>query len=55
MSYKFPKYVVSQTPTSQAIFRLQGGVCSLFREALKKRNFVEVHTPKIISGKLHLF
>ncbi|XP_072020907.1 aspartate--tRNA ligase, cytoplasmic-like [Amphiura filiformis] len=39
-----------RTPTSQAIFRLQGGVCELFRQALKKRNFVEVHTPKIISA-----
>lgn len=37
-----------RTPTNQAIFRLEAGVCRLFREALTKRNFVEIHTPKII-------
>lgn len=39
-----------RTPANQAIFRLQGGVCQLFRDALSKRNFVEIHTPKIISA-----
>lgn len=39
-----------RTPTNQAIFRLEGGVCRLFREALDKRGFVEIHTPKIISA-----
>lgn len=39
-----------RTPANQAIFRLEGGVCKLFREALSKKNFVEIHTPKIISG-----
>ena len=38
--------------TNQAIFRLQAGVCELFREYLKSIGFVEIHTPKIISGKL---
>ncbi|XP_059092902.1 aspartate--tRNA ligase, cytoplasmic-like [Tigriopus californicus] len=39
-----------RTPTNQAIYRLQGGVCQLFRESLSKRGFVEIHTPKIISA-----
>lgn len=39
-----------RTPTNQAIYRLQGGVCELFRTALKSRNFTEIHTPKIISA-----
>ena len=39
-----------RTPANQAIFRLEGGVCQLFREALTARGFVEIHTPKIISA-----
>ena len=39
-----------RTPTNQAIFRLEGGVCQLFREALSKRGFTEIHTPNIISA-----
>jgi len=39
-----------RTPTNQAIFRLQAGVCALFRETLAKSGFVEIHTPKIISA-----
>lgn len=41
---------VSKTTTSQAIFRLQSGVCQLFRDTLTKKGFVEIQTPKIISG-----
>jgi len=39
-----------RTPANQAIFRLEAGVCALFREALSQRGFVEIHTPKIISA-----
>jgi len=39
-----------RTPTSQAIYRLQAGVCRLFRDTLTKEGFVEIHTPKIISA-----
>ncbi|XP_056649128.1 aspartate--tRNA ligase, cytoplasmic [Diorhabda carinulata] len=39
-----------RTPANQAIFRLEAGVCRLFRESLTKRGFVEIHTPKIISA-----
>jgi aspartyl-tRNA synthetase len=39
-----------RTGTNQAIFRIQSGVCQLFREFLLKLNFTEIHTPKIISA-----
>eukprot|EP00188_Purpureofilum_apyrenoidigerum_P006201 Plantae.Rhodophyta-Purpureofilum_apyrenoidigerum.ctg9216.p1 GENE.Plantae.Rhodophyta-Purpureofilum_apyrenoidigerum.ctg9216~~Plantae.Rhodophyta-Purpureofilum_apyrenoidigerum.ctg9216.p1 ORF type:complete len:583 (-),score=121.27 Plantae.Rhodophyta-Purpureofilum_apyrenoidigerum.ctg9216:277-2025(-) len=34
----------------QAVFRVQSGVCLLFREFLTRENFVEIHTPKLIGG-----
>lgn len=37
-----------RTPANQAIFRIEAGVCRLFREALAKKGFTEIHTPKII-------
>jgi len=37
-----------RTPANQAIFRLEGGVCRLFREILTSKGFIEIHTPKII-------
>jgi len=37
-----------RTPTNQAIFRLEAGVCRLFRESLTIQGFTEIHTPKII-------
>lgn len=46
---------LSKTTTSQAIFRLQSGVCQLFRDTLTKKGFVEIQTPKIISGTNTLF
>ena len=39
-----------RVPTTQALFKLQSGVCHLFREYLDKQNFVEIHTPKLIGG-----
>ncbi len=39
-----------RTPTNNAIFKVQSGVGTLFREALLRRNFVEIHTPKLIAG-----
>merc|ERR1712130_342993 len=39
-----------RTPTNQAIFKLEAGVCALFRDTLTKAGFVEIHTPKIISA-----
>jgi len=37
-----------RTPANQAIFRLEAGVCKLFRDHLTSKGFVEIHTPKII-------
>ena len=39
-----------RTPTNQAIFKIQSGVCQLFREFLIKKGFTEIHTPKIIGA-----
>lgn len=39
-----------RTQTSQAIFRIQSGCCSLFREFLHQKNFVEIHTPKLLGA-----
>lgn len=39
-----------RTPANQAIFRLEAGVCRLFRDILTERGFTEIHTPKIISA-----
>lgn len=39
-----------RTPASQAIFRIQSGVGRFFREYLTDRDFVEIHTPKILGG-----
>ncbi|XP_050358850.1 aspartate--tRNA ligase, cytoplasmic-like [Nymphalis io] len=39
-----------RTPANQAIFRIEAGVCKLFRHYLTNRGFVEIHTPKIISA-----
>ncbi|OCH85681.1 aspartyl-tRNA synthetase cytoplasmic [Obba rivulosa] len=35
-----------RSPTSQAIFRIHAGVCSLFREALESRSFIEIQSSK---------
>lgn len=39
-----------RTTTNQAIFRLEAGVVQEFRAAMKKRDFVELQIPKIISA-----
>ncbi|KAK7084157.1 Aspartate--tRNA ligase, cytoplasmic [Halocaridina rubra] len=39
-----------RTPTNQAIYRLQAGVCHQFREALKAKGFTEIMCPKLISA-----
>lgn len=39
-----------RTQTNHAIFVIQDGICELFRSTLKKRGFMEIHTPKIISA-----
>lgn len=37
-----------RTRFNRSIFKLQSGICELFREYLSKENFMEVHTPKLI-------
>jgi aspartyl-tRNA synthetase len=39
-----------RTVTNQAIFRIEAAICRFFRDHLTTLGFVEVHTPKIISG-----
>jgi lysyl-tRNA synthetase class II len=39
-----------RTPTSQSIFRIQSGVCHLFRGFLDSNGFIEIHTPKLQGG-----
>jgi lysyl-tRNA synthetase class II len=44
------RWVDTRTPANQAIFRIQSGVCQLFREFFNSQGFVEIHTPKLIGG-----
>lgn len=39
-----------RVPPHGCMFRLQSGVCQLFREHLSKNGFTEIHTPKLIGG-----
>jgi len=39
-----------RVPTNQAIFKLQSGVCRLYREFMMDHGFVEIHSPKMIGG-----
>jgi aspartyl-tRNA synthetase len=39
-----------RTTTSQAIFRIQSGVCHFFRNQLDSEGFIEIHTPKLQGG-----
>ncbi|EKX47693.1 hypothetical protein GUITHDRAFT_69446 [Guillardia theta CCMP2712] len=40
-----------RVPANHAIMRVQSAICQLFREALYAENFIEIHTPKLISGE----
>lgn len=40
-----------RTATNQAIFRIQSGICQIFREFLCKNNFIETHTPKLTAAQ----
>ncbi|KNG44146.1 aspartyl-trna synthetase [Stemphylium lycopersici] len=39
-----------RTTASQGIFRIQSGICKLFREQLDSEGFIEIHTPKLQGG-----
>jgi lysyl-tRNA synthetase class II len=44
------RWIDTRTPANQSIFRIQSGVCQLFREYFISKRFVEVHTPKLLGG-----
>jgi len=44
------RWIDTRTPANQAIFRIQSGVCQLFRNYFLEHDFVEIHTPKLIGG-----
>lgn len=44
------RYIDLRVPATQAVFRIQAGVCKYFREFLDGENFLEIHSPKIIPG-----
>lgn len=44
------RYIDLRTTANQALFRVEAGVCRLFREYLTSLGFVEFHSPKIISS-----
>lgn len=44
------RYIDMRTPANQSIFRIQSGVCTLFREYLLQERFIEIHTPKLLGG-----
>ena len=39
-----------RTTASQGIFRIQSGMCNLFRTFLDSQGFIEIHTPKLQGG-----
>lgn len=39
-----------RTVTNQAIYKVEAGICRLFRQTLTKQGFTEIHTPKIINA-----
>lgn len=39
-----------RSTASQGIFRIQSGICRLFREQLDREGFIEIHTPKLQGG-----
>ena len=44
------RWIDTRTQASQAIFRINHGVCALFREYFTNKGFTEIHTPKLIYG-----
>ena len=44
------RWIDLRTPANQAIMRLSSAVCTLWREFLLSRDFVEIQTPKLIGG-----
>lgn len=44
------RFIDLRTPVNHSIFRIQSGVSHFFRDFFIKKDFVEVHSPKIIGG-----
>lgn len=44
------RWIDLRTPANQSIFRIQSAVCTFFREYLLSQDFIEIHTPKLLSG-----
>jgi lysyl-tRNA synthetase class II len=45
------RWIDLRVPANQAILRVKGSVCALFRASLSAQGFVEVQTPKIVAGE----
>ena len=45
------RWIDLRVPANQAILRVKGSVCSLFRASLAAQGFVEVQTPKLVAGE----
>lgn len=45
------RWIDLRVPASHAILRTQSAICTLFRQALLARGFVEIHTPKLVAGE----
>lgn len=39
-----------RTQTNQAIFKIQSAICRLFRQSLDARDFIEIHSPKLMGA-----
>lgn len=44
------RQITMRNAKERAIFKVQSGICSAFREFFKKEQFTEIHSPKIVSG-----
>ena len=44
------RFIDLRTSANQAIMRISSGVCTLFREFLLQKGFVEIHTPKLLGA-----
>jgi aspartyl-tRNA synthetase len=44
------RYIELRTPANNAIFKIQSAVGQLFRENLLGKDFIEIHSPKLMAG-----
>ena len=43
------RFIDLRTKTNQSIFKLQSKICQFFRDFLLNKDFIEIHTPKLLS------